>query len=138
VAPFERDPLLEILGLTLAKVSGGRGKTTLSFRVDDKQDAHLEVATRAHLTAIAGETDAPSRAFVKGLKKLRGQTVSDVRYRTGESIVIELGAEATLVISLKQGDFAGDVAASLRVPGQDYVNYHSDGMTRLAMRPGGA
>ncbi|HEX9710893.1 MAG TPA: hypothetical protein VGB42_13130 [Candidatus Thermoplasmatota archaeon] len=131
----ERDPLLEILGHTFARVSVVKGRTRLSFRVGDEEAASLEVASRAQLTGGGEPVASGSRSFVRHLKRLRGQPVSDVRYLAGRSLVIAFGKEAELHISLREGDFPGDVAASLKVGGVESVSYNDGGMTRLALRP---
>lgn len=130
----ERDPLLDLLGFTFAKVSADKGKTRLSFRVGDTEAAELDVASRAQLVGDTGPVASGSRAFVRQLKRLRGQPVSDVQYTAGQSIVVSFGKEAVLTISLRGGDFEGDVAARLQVGDGDLVDYHHDGMTRAGLR----
>ena len=131
----DRDPLLDILGHTFARVTVEKGRTLLSFRVGTEEDATLEVASRAQLTGGADSVPSGTRPFLRQLKRLRGQPVSDVRYSSGRSIVIAFGKEAELHISLREGDFEGDAAASLRVPGAHYVKYHGGGMARLSLHP---
>ncbi len=132
----ERDPLLDLLGFTFAKVSVEKRKTRLSFRVGNEEAAELEVASRAQLAGDTEPVASGSRAFIRQLKRLRGQPVSDVQYTPGQSIVISFGKEAVLTVSLRGGDFEGDVAARLQVGEGESVDYHDDGMTRAGLRRG--
>lgn len=136
VLSVPREPLLELLAHTFSRVSVEKGRTRLSFHAGSDDDtAVLEIASRATLLVDRGQWESGSRAFVRELKRLLGETVVDVRYTAGDSIMLTFGKEGELMISLKTGDFEGDVAASLQVEGMDFVSYHDDGVTRLSLRP---
>jgi hypothetical protein len=130
------DPLNALLGQTLAKVSADKARSRLSFRAGDDGDAQLDIAARAALEADEGTFESGTKPYLKALKRLRGEAVSDVRYAPGDSITLNLGNLAVLRISLKGADFEGDVAVALFVPGSETVHFHGDGLTRLSLREG--
>ncbi len=129
------NPLLDLLGLAVAKASFDRKGTHLVLQDGKEVAALFDAAAQAEYTGDAGSAAAGTKDYAGLLKRLRGMLVSDVRYDPGASIVLTFGgSDAELRVSLKGAALSGDVAAALQVRGGEWVHFHEDGVTRLSLR----